>query len=119
MHDSISDLRELRVTSATGKWAATMEDPTSGESECGEHGRSGDCSDLPRTSSILALEVPRPRKLLGPTQTGMVGHPSGRTSRNSISLNLAKSGGGPLGRRDDSRQGEVGVSQAWLARGGE
>lgn len=76
-NDTVPDLRELRVSSTTSKWADTMEDPTSGESECGEHGRSGDCSALPRTILILALKVPHPRKRLRPRQTGVVGHRDG------------------------------------------
>lgn len=77
-----------------------MEDTPSGESECREHGRSGDCSDLSRTVLILALKVPHPRKPLGPRQTGLVGHANGKNQRSSTTPNLAKSRGRLLGRRD-------------------
>lgn len=72
------------------------------ERECREHGRSGDCSDLSRPVLILALKVPHPRKPLGPWQTGMVGHPGGKTWKSRTSPSLAKSRGGLLGRKDSS-----------------
>lgn len=41
------------------------------------------CPSLPVTFSVLALKVLHPRNHLSPGQTGMVGHPSSRTSCDS------------------------------------
>lgn len=96
-----------------------MEGPTSGECECREHGRSGDCSDLSRAVVILALKVPHPRRPLGPRQTGgMVGHPGGRRSQRSCtSLSLAKSRAGLLGRGDGSQNLWESARHGWRVLG--